>query len=768
MSTLILSFVLAQGVLHGFVREEGSGEPVPFAVVEVVGSRNRVEANERGYYVITSVQAGQHVLIANGFGFRPDTAEARLSSGASARVDFSLGRATIALPEITAKVSATSGHQPATAAGPPPVRITAPTISRVPALAEPDVLRVIQTLPSFAAASDFSTALYVRGSSPDQTIISLDGAPLFNPYHLGGLFAAIDPSAISAVEARAGALPASAPDRLAASVEIMTRDGGRDRVRSHGALGLVSSRASVDGPLPGRNGSFLVSGRRTYLDVMTAAAEAIGAIPAGVPYGFIDAHLKLTHDLGETGQLSTSAYLNRESLEELDVSRPGETWRWGTRAASIGYRAALAPTASLYLGAAGTLFDATLFGWDARPGRGDDAAAFGEVPVSRSDVRNGLLRADVAVHGRRHTLKFGTRGQVFSANHLVDARWTALGEVLPDLEERAHFKTLAAYVEDEWETTSALVIRGGLRVLQVEGREPLALPRIGFSYRLSHGLSATMGAGRYAQPVRSFRNEEALIASVFAYDLVTDVPGTAPLPTAEDLVLGVEWAGRSTSLRVEAYGKRQHDLPLVPLGFDPENAPVLAVEQMETGSGRVLGLELLGTHSGDRYDAMLSYSLSSVRRTVAGVSYIPRYHRLHLLDLSGMRKLGESGHLSVRLAAGSGQPTSTLIGALQPYFYDMSQGRLREVFGQPRVYGSHNTSRLPPYLRLDVGVRKTYERNWFGKTAHVTPFLQVLNLLNSANPLWMKVRLREIGTGVVVENGPRLPILPTLGIEWRF
>lgn len=764
---LIALLLLTQSVIHGFVQAEGSGEPVPFAVVELVGSDRQTQADAQGYYVLAGVEPGEYRLSAAGLGYQADTVAVQLVDGRTARVDFALTAEPVALPGIAASVRRTDGRTPVVEAGPAPVRMTAQSISRIPALAEPDVLRAVQTLPSFAAASDFSTALYVRGSSPDQTIVSLDGAPLFNPYHLGGVFAAIDPDAVAAVEARPGALPAGAPDRLAGAVDILTRDGGRDRVRSHGAIGLVSSRASLDGPLPGRRGSYLISARRTYLDVITGAAESFGVIPRSVPYGFTDAHLKLTHDVGKMGQLSASGYVNREGLSEAGARGTGPSWSWGTLAGSVGYRTPIASGATLYLTAAGSTFDATLYGWDGRPRPTSpyDTVAIGEIPVSRSDVGTGLLKADLALHRRSHTLRLGVHAQAYSADHLVDPRWTAMEQVLPDLAASSNFTTVAAYVEDEWTGFDRLQVRGGLRALKVEGRDPVLLPRIGLSYRLTDHTALTLGGGRYAQAVGTLRNEEALSASIFAYDLLTGVPAGAPLPTAEDVVLGAEWADGRSSLRVEGFGKRIHDLPLVPILLDPEDAPVLVADGRQSGSGRVVGLEVLGSYSGATYDLGLSYALTAARHTVDGLEYTPRYNRQHLLDLSASRRLGESGQLSFRLAAGSGQPTSTVIGSFQRYRYDPAIGRLVPLFDVARVYGAHNTNRLPPYLRLDVGVRKTYDREWFGHPAKVTPYFQVLNVLNSANPAWTEV---DVFAGVLEKDGPRLPILPTLGVEWRF
>lgn len=760
-------FVFLFGTIHGFVRAAESKEPVPYATVEVLGAKRATQADEHGYYVLSGIASGNYRVVASGLGFRPDTLVVEVGSEQSVMANFGLSQAPVALPAIAATVGS-GGDIVSSSAGPAPIRVTAEAISQLPSLAEPDVFRAVQRLPAFSPASDFSTALYVRGSSPEETLVSLDGAALFNPYHLGGLFAAVDPSAVAVLEARAGALPADAPDRLAGSVEIFTKEGGRDRVRSTGSIGLVSSRASVDGPLPGGNGSFLASARLTYLDLLTGAAAAVGAIEEGFPYGFHDAHLKLSRDVGDSGVLSASLYKNREALMHQGPDSVRADWAWGTRAGSLTYRGRFGSFATISMTAAASHFDALLVGRGSRSSRQEAGAAAARFATSVSDVANATIKGTVFLRGSSHSFQAGLEYQRFWTDHEIDSQWEAFDHILPPLTEHATFTTQAAFIEDEWLANERLTVRGGVRLLRADNRHVVILPRFGFRYRLDRNLFATLGGGRYAQAVRSLRNEEARLASIFAYDLYTGIPPDWPLPKSEDLVAGVEWSGPAASVRLEGYGKRLWDLPLVPLGGDPATTPVLAaVHDLEAGSGTAVGVELTGNYLGSRYQSSVSYALSSVTYHVGAVEYSPRYWRQNTLDVSFIRWLGRErqGSFVSRLALGSGQPTTPVIGALQPYRYDPATGRLVPTFENKRIYGPHNSGRLAPYLRLDVGIRGTFKREWFGRGVDVTPYLHILNVLNSSNPVWSDV---DVFSGVAAEDGPRLPIVPSFGIEWRF
>lgn len=355
-----------QGSVFGWVRAEGSLEPIAFAAVEVDGET--FVTDQHGYYVARNVATGPVTIRARMLGYENAETRTMVPEGGSVRADLLLAPAPVRLEEI--RVGGTAGElEAATTPGPPPVHLDATTLEYAPALAEKDAFRAIQMLPSVAAASDFSSALYIRGGSPDQSVVLVDGAPIFNPYHLGGIFSAIDPDAIATIEVHPGGMPAGEPDRASGVVKVWTRDGGRDRVRGHGAIGLVSSRLGIDGPLPFEGGSYLLSGRRTYFDLVTQGAYEAGLISTPFPYAFTDLHGKITQDIGRTGRLNISGYLNDERVHVPREVEPDSrtAFAWGTRAGSASYRQPIGAAFLVDMTVAATRFSG---GWSpARPGR---------------------------------------------------------------------------------------------------------------------------------------------------------------------------------------------------------------------------------------------------------------------------------------------------------------------------------------------------------------------------------------------------------------
>lgn len=776
LAKTVLLLLLPAGSATGSVRAEGTREPIPAATVQAVDARRTVRADERGFFVLAGLPEGRVRLRASAPGFAAAEREVSVPRGGSVRVDFELAPRAVALEGLEAR--GVPQGRGASSAGPGAIRIEAREITTTPALAEADVLRTVQLLPSVAAISDFSSALYVRGGSPDQNLFTLDGAPVFNPYHMGGLFGAIDPDAVAGVDVLPGAFPAAVGDRLSAAIDVRTREGGRDRTRGFGSVGLISSRAGIDGPLPGGSGSYLLTARRTYLDVFTDAAYALGMIGFTVPYHFTDAYLKLTRDAGP-GRLTASAYVDVESLEppksrEDGVAGEGESEEgaragWGSRMASLSYRLPLGPTLVAEARASVSAFHGDFDAWETGFQYDSTGAQTGRsrVPIvdARTGMRDVLAAADLSWYGPGHRLRGGVQYDAYrfayDVNH--DGGDT---DVVPPFRRHERAGVLAAYVEDEWTPREGLLLRGGLRVLDAGDRGRAWLPRLGARLQLTPDLSLSLAGGRSAQALRSLRNEESLAASLLAYDLLAVVPRETGLATAEDVVAGVEWARGSSSVRVDAFTKWLHRVPIAPPPDDVLEAPVVLDRGLIPGEGRASGVEVLARHARGRSEFTLAYSLLAAEMEAEGRRYTPRFERRHTLDAMAILPWGKRGTFSARLALATGQPYTPALGVTETVPYSPeSPGE----GGEPTVLlGEHNSARLPAYVRLDVGARRPVERTWFGKRMTLTPYFQVLNVLNTPNVLVGTPSLYGESGGPEVDYAPQLPILPTLGLEWKF
>lgn len=764
-SLLLLS--LPTSTISGTVRAEGSHEPIATATVQIVALGRRVQTDEHGYFVIPGVRAGSWKLRAGAPGYRALEREVHIGDAGSVRLDLILSSQAVEIAGV--EVRAAGGTLGAEQAGPGATRLDRDVMKLIPAFAEVDVLRAVQTLPAVAAASDFSSALYVRGGSSDQTLVLLDGVPLFNPYHLGGIFAAIDPDAVASVDLLAGAFPARVGDRLSGVVDIQTRDGGRDRVRGSGSVGLISSRATVDGPLPGGRGSYLLSARRTYVDLFTDAAYRLGVISASVPYAFTDAHLKVTHDVGGTGSVAASLYIDDEGIHvprEWDVSEDVQS-SWASRAASVRYRQPIGPTMLGEFRMGLSSFGGTFQASHGRPNPGVDPKGDPRQTLNaHTKVRDLIAGADFSWYRRTHQLRTGIQLDSYLFTYDVAVDHEELKEFFPSFSRRDQPWTLAAYAEDEWTPNDAVRLRAGVRVLRASGGRSEWMPRVGARVALSSRLALLAGAGRYAQALYSIKDEESVLSSLMAYDFFAPVPGDIGMGVGQDVVVGAEWESGTSSLRVDAYVKQMQRIPLPPIPSEPLLAPVLVPDGAEPGEGAARGLEVLARHAWKQSALSLSYALASAERQIGDDRFAPRFERRHRLDLMGHAPLGGLGQASLRMLWGTGQPYTAAVSQMPGFKYDPGAGGFTN--GTPRIIlGDHNSARLPGYFRLDVAVRRSLERRWFGRTTTLTPYLQVFNVLNTRNVLFAEASPAGV-RGPQLKFAPQLPILPTFGVEWRF
>jgi hypothetical protein len=759
IASALLFLQATTGTVHGTVRAHPSGEPVPHATVELPALSRRAVADARGYYVLSGVPSGAHRVRALAPGHDSASVQVNVTDGASVRLDLSVAVRAVRLEGI--EVAATTGLPGLeTSAGPASTRLDARTIKAVPSLAEADAFRAIQTLPSVAAASDYSTALYLRGGTPDQALVTVDGVTLFNPYHLGGLFSAIDPDAIATVDVIPGALPARAGDRLSGAVHLHTRDGGSDRWRSTGAVSLISSRVGVDGPLPGGAGTMLLSVRRTYLDLASRAARAVGLLDDHFPYAFTDAHLKVSGRNTGSGQWSISGYLNDEGFNTPDDWTEGNddedlNWAWGTVALSGRYRRAIGGRWLLDGRAAASRFSGELtVGVDENRER----------PLF-SSMSNVMAALEAIRYSQSHRWSAGVELNTYRFAHDVFRGSEGdLARLLPHIDRVDVTRTAAVHLSDEWRASDRLSGRAGVRVLAVQNGGAVVLPRLGARYGVTPGLALTAGAGRYAQTLRSLRDEESLFTSIFAFDLLVAAPAGRP-STSEDATLGVEWASGRSTLRADLYARRLHGLTIAPPEGDPMDTPLLVASDSLTGSGSARGVELYGTHRVGRSTFTLAYTFSDVSRTAHGETFTPRFHRPHSLDASVVAPLGRRGQVSARFQWASGQPFTPAVSQTPRLEYEPTSG-VWVPAGVITIYGEHNSARLPAYRRLDLSIKRSYSPRRFGRGSTITPYFQVINALANRNVLFATPEWRE--NGPHLEYGPQLPTIPSFGVEWSF
>ena len=300
--------------LSGFVRDSSNGERLPNAAVAIAVENRAMGAlsNAEGYYAIPDIPAGTWVVTASYIGYTTHRDTLALTAGQALRWDIELERQALEMGEVVVEAEATAAEREVNQR-PSVVALQVTDVQQMAAMAEPDLLRSLQLLPGVQAASDFSSGLYVRGGGPDQTGILLDQMRLYNPSHAFGFFSTFNPDAIKDVTFYKGAYPAQYGGSLSAVLDVQNRDGNRRNFSTSGGVSLISSRLMSEGPLG--QGSWMVAGRRTYIDPVLRAMRRSTDELDGLGYWFYDVNAKVNTQLSPNDNLMLSAYGGNDHLD---------------------------------------------------------------------------------------------------------------------------------------------------------------------------------------------------------------------------------------------------------------------------------------------------------------------------------------------------------------------------------------------------------------------------------------------------------------------
>ena len=751
-ATLLVATV-QQATLSGVVRDSVDLEPVAYARVTVTAAESEAVpapaiSDRFGAFVVPGVPGARSVRVEVGaFGYAPWTRTYAAIPTEPIRV--LLKRAPVGLEGIEVSVTGRAGD---------PISLSrdafvvdSALIRALPTILETDVLRAIAVSPSASAPSDFISVPFVRGGASDGTPVLLDGVRLFNAFHLGGFVSAINAEVVD----RATLLPSSGGDgmtigSLSGAIDIVTRDGARDRPRVAGSVGLASSRLSVEGPI-GENVSYLLDARRTYIDWFIGALRRIGATNGQFPYFFRDLHAKVTSDLGGVRRLSVSGYLNSESLRLVNDTL---AMSWGNSALSVHYRDRLGSNGLLDVSLGHSRFSSDLIVQEPPA----DTVLFGDGAMgeSRADVR-------ITWHAGRTTITAGSQITRFLGDHQYD-----LGEEF-DSDEGFFFSPLAlretswrlaAYSAVEVPLRRGFSSRGGLRVDHFRGLATTLAPFAEVGYAGSW-WDARISASRSHQALASVRDEEALGASFIAYDLLVPV-SDAPVPRNTEFAVGWEGSRGGVRVRLDAYTRTLDNLRLPALGVRPGvNAALGDPSLWEVSGGSARGIEASWSWiPGGGLSMLGSYRWAKVSRTVGARTFTPRFHRAHEFELGTSYARGPSSW-SVRASLRSGQPVTPVLAVVPVEHYG------RRYSSDLPLGGEYNSARLPHYARIDVGWRRESRVSWFGGGSLV-PYVSVANLFSLPNVVGWFVDRDFWSNEVRKVYVPQLPMIPFFGLEFRF
>ena len=737
--------VVAATSVGGTITDKSSGEPLIGATVMLEGTRLGARTNKSGFYSIQNVPVGEYTVIARYMGYIQSSQKLSVkANNKNLRVNIELtpdaimteGVQVVADREVERREISISK-----------VNIPVAQIKDIRVGGESDLFRSLQFLPGVLTSSQISSGLYVRGGSPDQNLVLLDGATIYNPSHLFGFYSTFNTNAIKDVEFIKGGFDAEYGGRLSSVLNVTQKDGNRKEVCGDVTIGLISTQGGIE--IPVGNGSMFVSGRRTYLDLMMPVFDLLTDAPLPDFY-FYDINAKITQDFGDNDRVSISGFLGKDILDFSGFSTD--------MIMDVGNRLLAGRWTHIY---SNNFFSNVVFNYSKYHNRfrgGQTDYNF----VLDNSIEDITAKAQFEwLLGEESAIKFG--GEVskinfsFLMNFTGDTTETTQGNYgminlfMPDW-------NYSAFAQTKFNLMDYLSFQGGLRGYFFYMNNSFKLdPRLALRYMLTGDIALKAAWGIYHQSLR--------IAGIPNFNIVD---AWLPSDTSVDVskathyILSIETKPfEGIDINFDIYYKDMRNIGelnqmAMMLGLSAEKV----TDVLFIGNAYSYGAEIFIQKQAGRLTGWLGYGFGKIYAQFDSVNYgstfHPKYDRTHDFKIVTQCKLFNNWETGGTFTFQTGQSYTGATSRGDVLLPGHTRGASKTAMSD--LYGL----RLPSSHQLNLYLAYTFKM--FGKQARAV--LDVYNVYNRRDILMRIYNTRQSET--LVEDMRLLPIIPSLSLEVKF
>ncbi len=778
---IILIFCLTLAVqaqekftLSGYVKDVKNGESLIGASVIKAGTTTGAVANEYGFYSIT-LPKGTHTITVSYIGYDNFSFVIDLQKNTTKNIELKGEGSTLQEVEISAEAEDKNIKSIEMGTN----KLDIKQINKIPALlGEVDIVRSIQLLPGVTTVGEGASGFNVRGGNIDQNLILLDEAPVYNSSHLFGFFSVFNPDAVKDVKLVKGGIPSQYGGRVSSILDIRMKEGNSKDLELNGGIGTIFSRFSVEAPIIKDKMSFIVAGRRSYIDVLAKPFLRKRESLKDAKFYFYDATAKINWRIDDKNTVFASGYFGR------DVFGAGFGFDWGNATTTIRWNHIFNNKLFMNITAFYSNYDYRL---EFRQESSEQRFNW------KSNIINYSIKPDFSFYiNSNNTLRFGAQALYYDfmpGNATATSNNTNITFKL----DKRYGVEYSGYVSHEYKALPRLTFEYGLRVsaynylgrgtlyyyrdtvpneeLPLEKTEKFERgkvmhsyvnpePRFSTNYVINSFSSIKASYNRMAQYIQLISNTAAS-TPLDVYTLATN--NLKPL-LADQVALGYfrNFKDNLFETSVEVYYKYlQNQLDYI------DNADLFLNERVESqliqGLGRAYGAEFFIKKSRGKLNGWVSYTLSKTERLVRGISndewFNSRYDRTHVLNTVVNYDFNKRWSVSANFVLLSGTPATFPNTKLEIQGWNIPYN----------TDGKRNNYRIPPYHRLDLGATYNFKKNDTRRYKQ-SIVLSVYNAYNRRNPfsIYFTTKEGEPNTTQAVRLSIIGSIIPAATYNFKF
>ncbi len=764
--TGFVAFAQEDNSIKGFVYEESTGEPMMFTNVYLKGTTFGGSTNENGYFNINRIPDGRYTLLITSVGYDTIRESFNLSKGQSINRKYYMKETSQKLETVTItadKIEARTETKTSV------ITVTPKTITKIPSIGgQADFAQYLQVVPGVIFTGDQGGQLYIRGGSPIQNKVLLDGMVVYNPFHSIGLFSVFDTDIIRNADVYTGGFGAEYSGRISSIMDISTRDGNKKRISGKLGANCFGAKVMIEGPLKKAKTpdeatiSFILSAKNSYLEQSSKFLYPY-ASETGLPFNYQDFYGKVSLNAPNGSKINLFGFsFNDQVNNYMSLSDFG----WDSYGAGANFL--------VIPGKAPVMIEGTV-AYSSYTSRMIEA----DNPDRYSNINGFNMGFDFSQFMGKNTLKYGIEMLGYTTDYQTYSVYghNRIGAKLNSTEIGAYAKYKAVLGKFLLEPSFRLQFYASLSELSPE-------PRLALKYNATDRLRLKAAAGMYSQNFVAATSDRDVVNLFYGFlSGIDNLPETyngegikTNLQKANHFILGGEFdLSRNATLNIEGYWKDFVQLTNINRNKlypdNPENAqiPDLLKKDFTKETGDAYGFDVSLKYEDQHWYLWAVYALGFVTREyekavengVELLQYAPHFDRRHNINViltytAGSKRQWE---FSGRWNFGTGFPFTQVQGFYEYYsFQDGINFDYTTTNGELGVlYGDLNAGRLPTYHRFDLDVKRKF---YFTENIMLEADLSVTNVYNRNNVFYVNLVTSDIAR--------QLPTLPTFGLTFSF